>query len=417
MSSYNQACRITVRAMALTLMIFSLLFSGAVFAQSGGLALPEDGGPMNGTAQAGSAAVARDAQTAWLNPAGMTRLESREAMLSLQPFKLQFEFRPSNTGTADGTDGGDQGGWFPGGALFYAAPVSEKVAWGFSATSPSGLVLDPSDDWVGRYFTVKTQFVAVNLEPSIGVKLSDTWAVGGGIDFQYAALQQDIAVNRPVNQPDGLVSLDGDSWKVGGSLSLLWEPAETRRFGLRWRSAVSHDLSGDVSLLDGVPVSTGLTIPQNLTFSAYQTVSPTLALLLDFGWQQWSAFDKTIITIQNEGGRQVEIPREFKDTWTFALGAHWQASADWLIMFGGGYTSSAVDDENRTPDMPADQQIRFSLGGEYEFNDSWRAGLNYTWLSLGDNPVDAKATPLTGTVVGDYNAKAHLFGLYASWRP
>jgi hypothetical protein len=56
-------------------------------------------------------------------------------------------------------------------------------------------------------------------------------------------------------------------------------------------------------------------------------------------------------------------------------------------------------------------------GREFESNHGWRAGLNDIWLSLGDNPVDAKATPLTGTVVGDDNAKAHLFGFYASWRP
>ena len=228
-----------------------VLTAGTAFAQSGGLALPEDGGPINGTAQAGSAAIARDAQTAWLNPAGMTRLESREVMLSLMPFKMQFEFRPSNATTQAGTDGGDQGGWLAGGALYYAAPVSEKVAWGLSVTSPSGLVLDPSDDWVGRYFMVKTQFVAVNIEPSVGVKLSETWAIGGGVDFQYATLKQDIAVNRPVNQPDGLVTIDGDSWQVGGSLSLLWEPSEATRLGLRYRSEIGHDLEGGHEGLEG----------------------------------------------------------------------------------------------------------------------------------------------------------------------
>jgi long-chain fatty acid transport protein len=54
----------------------SLLFVGSAAGQVGGIFLPEAGGPSNGTAQAGSAAVARDAETAYLNPAGMTRLDS-----------------------------------------------------------------------------------------------------------------------------------------------------------------------------------------------------------------------------------------------------------------------------------------------------------------------------------------------------
>ena len=64
--------------------------SGDALAQMGGLALPEDGGPINGTAQAGSAAVARDAQTAWLNPAGMTRLASREILVAHVRERLRF---------------------------------------------------------------------------------------------------------------------------------------------------------------------------------------------------------------------------------------------------------------------------------------------------------------------------------------
>ena len=406
----GRRCWVTC-AMAMALLVAAV---GGAHAQSGGFALSEDGGPINGTSQAGSAAVARDAQTAWLNPAGMTRLASRELMLTAQPFKLQFTFQPSDETTETGPGGGDQGSWLPGGALFYAAPVSEKVAWGLSVTSPAGLALDPTDDWVGRYFMVKTQFAAINIEPSIGVKLSEHWAIGGGIDFQYAKLEQEIAVNRPLEMPDSRVAIDGDSWQVGGSLSLLWDPTDQRRLGLRYRSVVKHDLSGDMKAFMDIPISTDLTIPQNLTFSLMQQVSPSVALLADLGWQDWSAFDKTIITVDGENDLQIEIPREFKDTWTFSLGAHWRVDPDWLLMAGGGYTSSAVDDDKRTPDMPADEQIRASLGAEYEFNARWRVGFNYTYLWLGNNAIDGTATPLTGRVVGDYDAAAHLFGLYGS---
>lgn len=46
-----------------------LLSNPAEFAAAGGLTLPEQGGPISGTSQAGQAAVAQDASTAWLNPA------------------------------------------------------------------------------------------------------------------------------------------------------------------------------------------------------------------------------------------------------------------------------------------------------------------------------------------------------------
>ena len=392
-----------------------ILVTVEVRAQSGGLSLPEDGGPINGTAQAGSAAVARDAQTAWLNPAGMMRLDSIELMLTVQPFLMQFEFNSSPATTTPGTSGGDQGGWFPGGALFLAAPINETVSLGFSLTSPAGLALDPSDDWVGRYFMTKTQLVVLNFEPSIGIRLHEQWSIGGGVDIQYARFEQNIAVNLP-GPVDGQATIDGDSWDVGISLSLLWEPLDTTRFGLRYHSEVHHDLSGDLTAFTAVQVSTALPIPQNLTLSAYHDFTESFALMADLGWQDWSAFDRTVISIDGGAGSQVEIPRNFKDTWTISLGAHVRPAEKWLVMFGGGYTSSAVDDTNRTPDLPTDQQVRIAVGLEYEIGERWRVGGSYTFLWLGDNNIDASLNPSTGRVVGDYDAYVHLFGVNASYR-
>ncbi len=401
-----------MKILALLSVVALTLFAGLALAQSGGLSFPEDGGPLNGTAQAGSAAIARDAQTAWTNPAGMTRLTSSEIMLTFQPINMKFEFQPAPETTVSGTSGGDQGGWLPGGSLFFATPVSEKVALGFSATSPSGLIIEPENDWVGRYYMTKTQLVALNFEPSIGFKLGEQWSVGGGIDIQYARFEQDIAVRNP-GLDDGSLSLDGDSWQLGFSLSTLFEPSNDTRLGLKYRSAVDHSLAGDLEGLQNSPVSTGLLMPQSLTMSAYHHISQTTALVLDVGWHDWSSFDRTIITVDETSGQQVEIPRNFKDTWTVALGAHFQTSEKWLFMGGAGYTSAAVDDADRTPDMPVDAQWRIAAGAEFEAGEKWRVGGNYTYLDLGDNSLNVSRGP--ALVVGDYTAHVHILGFYASY--
>ena len=94
------------RSLACLVFVGSVLVAGLALAQSGGLSLPEDGGPLNGTAQAGSAAIARDAQTAWTNPAGMTRLTATEIMVTFQPINMKFEFQPAPENTISGTSGG-----------------------------------------------------------------------------------------------------------------------------------------------------------------------------------------------------------------------------------------------------------------------------------------------------------------------
>jgi long-chain fatty acid transport protein len=82
-------------------------------------------------------------------------------------------------------------------------------------------------------------------------------------------------------------------------------------------------------------------------------------------------------------------------------------------MLGGGYVSSAVDDANRTPDLPVDQQIRGSTGIEFRINGSWTVGANYTFVWLGQNKID-QTRPLPRRIVGDYDSFLHVIGLYGS---
>ncbi len=394
----------------LTVSAGTLLLASTAQGQAGGLYLPENGGPSNGTAQAGSAALARDAETAWLNPAGMTRLGSTTVMLALMPMNLSIEFNPSTETTISGSDGGNQGGWFPAGGLFAAWPISERVALGFSATSPGGLAVDPSDDWVGRNWMTEAQLIALNFEPSVGVRLSEQWSLGAGFDVQYLTFEQKL-----VGPAAGLIplGLDGDSWDVGFSASVLWEPLGTTRVGARYRSQVSHNLSGDLTVVEtAAPISTSFTLPMSATFSIYHEVSQKVALILDAGWTDWSAFDYNVVSFDNNDA-QVELPRNFKDTWNVSLGSHISLSPTWLLMLGGGYVSSAVDDENRTPDLPVDQQIRGSAGIEYGINARWTVGANYTLAWLGENKID-QTLPPQRRMVGDYNAYAHIIGLYGA---
>jgi len=394
----------------LTASVGTLLLAGTARGQAGGLYLPENGGPSNGTAQAGSAALARDAETAWLNPAGMTRLGSPTVMLGLMPVNLGMEFNPSTETTTSGTDGGNQGGWLPAGGLFAAWPISERVALGFSATSPGALVVDPTDDWVGRNWMTEAQLIALNFEPSVGVRLNDKFSLGAGFDVQYLTFEQKLVGPVAGVLPLGL---DGNSWDVGFSASVLWEPAATTRFGGRYRSQVSHSLSGDLTVLEtAAPISTSFTLPMSATVSAYHEVSQKVALMLDAGWADWSAFDYNVVTIDGSG-QQVELARNFKDTWNLSVGSHISLSPAWLLMLGGGYVSSAVEDENRTPDLPVDQQVRGSAGIEYDINARWTVGANYTFAWLGDNEID-QTLPPQRRIAGSYNAYAHIFGLYGA---
>ena len=83
------------------------VFLLAASAHAGGLYLSSYGSPDMGTASAGAQALANDASTAFLNPAGMTRLEDHQALGGLAPGFSTVKFkadRQSPGGTNDGAE-------------------------------------------------------------------------------------------------------------------------------------------------------------------------------------------------------------------------------------------------------------------------------------------------------------------------
>ena len=209
---------------------------------------------------------------------------------------------------------------------------------------------------------------------------------------------------------DGNVGIDGDNWEVGFTLGLLWEPADDLRFGLRYRSEMDHELEGDLTVISRNDVKTGLTLPQSLTLSAYHDINEKVAIMGDVGWTDWSVFDRTVI---NVGDPTLEIARDWDDVWNIGLGVHIRPAERWLAMAGVGFTTSAVNDADRTPDLPVDQQFRISTGVEYQVDSTWRVGANFTYLNLGENDIDQSRGPFR--IRGDYDAAAYIIGVYASF--
>ena len=140
----------------------SILVVGAcatsALGQHGGIAFPDQGGIANGTAQSGQAAMALDASTAWLNNAGLTRIEGTQLITALMPFELNLEFNPGAGTTVAGNDGGNAGDWIPGGSFYLSHQLDDVTTFGSLAhartlhSSPSEALLVECHEVAGPRF-------------------------------------------------------------------------------------------------------------------------------------------------------------------------------------------------------------------------------------------------------------------------
>jgi long-subunit fatty acid transport protein len=167
-------------------------------AWAGAIWLYEMATPDQGTAAAGRAALALDASTVWLNPAGMTRLERSQLLLGAGPIVLQnnFDVEPGTTMS---------GGWaslttvLPVGSGFYVQDLTKDFKLGVSLTTLPGLAGDYGDSWAGRYFLEKAALFGVALSATAAYRVLPWLSIGGGPSLGHSRLGQDTALTLPIS--------------------------------------------------------------------------------------------------------------------------------------------------------------------------------------------------------------------------
>jgi long-chain fatty acid transport protein len=157
-------------------------------AWAGGLYISEFGTPSMGVASAGSQAVASDASTAFHNPAGMTRLDGKQLMLTGGALYSTVKFDPDDNTPIAGNNGGDAGGPAPILGQFYVHSLSDRFKLGANLISITGAVLDYDDDWTGRYLNTDVTLITVTLNPTLAYRVTDWLSIGGGPQIMYAEM-------------------------------------------------------------------------------------------------------------------------------------------------------------------------------------------------------------------------------------
>jgi long-chain fatty acid transport protein len=398
-----------------------------------GLWLYEMGSPDLGTAAAGRAALASDASTVAANPAGMTRLNRSQMLAAFQGIYVNTRF-DTEKATFGGGDGGNAGGFVPSGSLHYVHSLTPDWRLGISAGSYFGLGLDYEDDWAGRYYATEAELLTFGVNPGVGYRVNDWLSVGAGFTILYANLTQKAAVRNAFDPvADGRLELDDDDTGYGFNLGVLVEPRPGTRLGLTYRSQVDLEFNDLASLKNIGPILQGLLnltglagskvdlemdIPQAVMLSAYHQITDLWAVMGNIGWQDWSAFGKSDLTLRSSTSRTFTRDLEYDDTWHFALGSQYRFSPKWLWSVGAAYDTSPIDDdENRTPDLALDRQIRVGTGFQYDWDEDVTVGLAYTYLDAGKAEIDQEGGPLRGTLEGDYDTNAiHVFAVNLIWK-
>ncbi len=422
----------------------ALLIGGIVSAMTisvnsyaAGYAVAEQSVTGLGRAFAGGAAVAEDASTVFYNPAGLTQLTNSQINQGINAIFSRAKFNNDGSSLPNfGGAGGFSGQALTGGGdttdeigivpnLYLAHRLNDRMVVGLGVNAPFGLVTEYDNDWVGRYHAIKSDLLTVNINPSIGFKVTDKWSVGFGVNAQYIDLEltqaADLGARAGFPQAaDGKVKLTADDWSYGYNLGATFQATEYTRWGLAYRSKISHHLTGDGKLTTGAGVqvtkekiSGDVTVPENLSLAMHHQASDKLAIVADATWVRWSRFKE--LKIESAGILNSTKPEDWENSMRYGIGAIYEHSPKWTFRVGYAYEETPVPSpERRTARIPDNTRNWLSVGASYRMNKHLTIDAGYSHVFVKDpeiNEIDDNGYSLSG----EYDADVDILGVQMRW--
>lgn len=429
--------------------IMTVFIGVTEIANASGFALIEQNASGMGNAFAGAAAVAEDASTIFFNPAGMSYLPDSQLVMAGHAIKPSGTFSNNDSRTISpvgapvtlhGGDGGDAGDWGFVPNLYATQAVTDTIHLGIGVNAPFGLKTQYDDGWVGRYQALKSELQTININPSISFKFNDKLSLGAGISAQHTkatltnaldigtlcygkvnpAICSGVLGLTPQNN-DGHISIKGDDWSLGYNLGLIFQPFQSTRIGVAYRSSINYTLKGNAtfgnvptafatSLANG-QVTAKLDMPDSFSGSIAHQFNGQWELLADATWTGWNKF-KQLSVIRTSGLPLYNQPEHWTNTMRYSIGASYRFTNKLKIRVGTAYDESPVTDAYRTARIPDNNRVWMSMGINYKISPSSSLDAGFTHIFMMDSSLNQGTIgSATGQLRGSYDSNINIFSL------
>lgn len=457
-----------VSGFALSLLTLAVSAGAANIAMAQGYQIDEQSARRLGDAFSGGAAEARDASTAYYNPAGLVRLKQMELTGGVSVLTTKVEF----TGTAITADPADTSGTGLGYApvtgtaaessssdavpnLYFAMPLREGTVLGIALNAPFASSTDYGSGSVVRYQSVESEVTGARLSFSIGQEISPDLSVGLGLVVQrmegsitnaldsasYCSIGNAMSGGvlptcgiAGTPDQDGSVKFEGDDIAFGYSLGLLYNLSESTRLGFAYRSAIKNELEGSANVQIPAAVepitsavspflsnhSEGakfdLTTPEAASLSVFHQLNEKLSLQGDVTWTRWSRFDALNIRTESGNGDVTQV-ENWKNNWRVAVGGEYKTTEQLALRAGFAWDQSPVPDENRNISFPLDDFKALSIGLTYAFSPALAldAGLQKT-LNFDSDVNDGDVTTTFSQANGNSESDTWSAAVGLNWK-
>jgi long-chain fatty acid transport protein len=366
-----------------------------------------------GAAFAGQGAAARDASVLFYNPAGVSQLDGAQANIGVQIISPHTKVKDDGTHFlgAAGTFGFAPGNGFGGGegdplsttalpSAYIAAPVADdgRLWLGLGLAAPFGLASKYEDDFFGEHDATYSKLSTYDILPTVSWKPDALFSLGASLVIEYASAdlinQALLPATNGAPPPAFFVAereqrLKGKDWGYGGNFGATLTPAPGTALGFNYRTEIHHDLAGTASL-QGVfdeDAHAKLNLPAIASASLAQKLGGKWTGLASASWFGWSSFDK-IAPVEDNGTALPSDIQNYRDSWSFAVGAEYAYSPEWTFRAGYQHDQTPVRDGYRTMSVPDGDRDWLALGATYAASKRLSFDVGGAYINVDEGSID-----------------------------
>lgn len=375
----------------------------ATQAHAAGFQLSEQSAIQMGRAMAGAGVVGDDLSAVHYNPAGMTLLSGTRMQATGTWVAVNLDYEGDSGQTENGRLKGQM---IPAG--FITHQINDRLWAGLGLTVPYGMGTEYAEGWDRKERGTESMILTFDINPNLAWKVNDMLSVGGGISLQYA--KAELGFGLPVGTDPAHANVKGDSWAWGWNVGMMFQPVETVRIGLAYRSHIAHNADGETTI--GIPANVAASIganttltsdmkvrlktPDTITLSATWEATDALRLSGTARWSKWSNFRALSLDhsgFDNEAVNTIvkshaTIENNWDDTWFFSLGADYKLNSQWTVRGGVAYDQGPVENQYRMAVIPDTDRVWVSGGASYKYTDNLTFDFGATYIKgVGDTDL------------------------------
>ncbi len=371
-----------------SLLILALFFSAVSLIFSGGFSLFEGSARAVGMGES-FVAVADDLSALFYNPGGAAFYEGMGFSVGGFLIFPSTEFTGANPYPGEGVEETAVSQTFLIPNFYFGKKLGKRIFLGMGLSVPFGLGVKWDEKWSGRYITTNTEVQAIDLTPTLAIKVSENIGIAASFIYRNSKLYNDQMI--PFINPLNLAVIDvaklhlesnmshGTGFRLGTLLKF-----NKFNFGVMYSSKITIDYEGDAEfklistgnpLLDAMIASkfpskatgkTSLVFPSMVSGGFSTTIFEGFLFTASVDYMKWSQYNELKIEFEDYPMFSKTVEKHYRDTYTFRFGVEKKVSDKFTIRAGYYYDQGAPELVSLGPDLPDSDKHGITFGISYK---------------------------------------------------